>query len=341
MHKALLFEKLPRNFVRCGICRWNCKIAPGSSGVCRMYQNSGGVLYNLNYGLASSVAIDPIEKKPLYHFYPGSRVFSLGSWGCNFHCPGCQNWSISCVDINSADRSSEMVSPEEAVRLAKENDCKGIAWTYNEPTMWFEYTLDTAKLARQNGLYTVYVTNGYISPSALDTIGPYLDAWRVDVKGFSADFYRRIAKITHWEGILENAERAQKKWQMHVEVVTNITPGQNDDDIQLKGIAGWIKAQLGELTPWHVTRFYPQYNELDIPPTPIATLEKAIRIGKETGLKFIYAGNVPGHNAENTFCFKCGKMVVQRQGYITNILGLNGVQCRYCGSGLNFKRGEQ
>jgi pyruvate formate lyase activating enzyme len=341
MKKALLFEKLGGNFVRCGICRWNCKIAPGASGVCRRYKNSGGELFNLNYGMASSVAVDPIEKKPLYHFYPGSRVFSLGSWGCNFHCQGCQNWSIACVDFASAENDSEMISPQESVRRAKENDCDGIAWTYNEPTIWFEYTLDSAKLAKQNGLYTVYVTNGYITPAALDMIGPYLDAWRVDVKGFTDGFYRRLAKITHWEGILETAEQAKKKWQMHVEVVTNITPGLNDDDAQLKSIAGWINTHLGELTPWHVTRFFPQYNELDIPPTPVATIERAIRIGKESGLKFVYPGNVTGHVDENTFCFHCGKMVVQRQGYTVHILGLNGSCCQYCGSELNFRRGKK
>ena len=340
MHQALLHEKLAGNYVKCGICRWRCKIAPGSFGVCRMYLNQNGDLFNLNYGLASSVAIDPIEKKPLNHFHPGSRVFSLGSWGCNFHCPGCQNWSISCVDFTAVENQSEKITPEEAVRLTQKNGCAGIAWTYNEPTMWFEYTLDSAKLARQNGLYTVYVTNGYMTSEALETIGPYLDAWRVDIKGFNSDYYRKLAKITHWEGILETAERAKKKWQMHVEVVTNITPGQNDDDIQLKGIAGWIKNNLGELTPWHVTRFYPQYQEQDIPPTPVETLEKAIRFGREAGLKFIYAGNVPGHNSENTLCYQCGKLVVKRQGYNTQILGLNNDRCGFCGADLNFRRGQ-
>lgn len=340
MHEALLYKKLAGSYVSCGICRWRCKIAPGSSGVCRMYQNNQGVLNNLNYGLASSVAIDPIEKKPLYHFHPGSRVFSLGSWGCNFHCPGCQNWSISCVDFAAVENQSEMISPEEAVRLTKQSGCAGLAWTYNEPAVWFEYTVDSAKLARKSGLYTVYVTNGYMTTEALDTIGPYLDAWRVDIKGFTDDFYRGLAKITHWEGILETAERAKKKWNMHVEVVTNITPGQNDDDAQLKGIANWIYEKLGDLTPWHVTRFHPQYQEQDIPPTPIETLERAIEIGKEAGLKFIYAGNVPGHDAENTFCYQCGKMVVQRQGYSTRVVGLNGSRCQFCGGDLNFRRGQ-
>jgi pyruvate formate lyase activating enzyme len=339
MHKALLSEKLDGGQVKCNICRWRCRVAPDRAGVCRMYKNIGGTLYNMNYALASSVAADPIEKKPLFHFHPGSQVFSLGSWGCNFHCQGCQNWQISCAEIAPAGRGSEEISPSQAIDLTRNNGCQGLAWTYNEPTMWFEYTLDSAKLARQNNLYTVYVTNGYMTPEALDTLGPYLDAWRVDVKGFKDELYRRLAKITHWEGILETAERAKNKWNMHVEVITNVIPTLNDDDAQLNGIARWIKERLGELTPWHVTRFYPQYQELNLPPTPVATLEHALEIGKKAGLKFIYVGNVPGHNGENTICYKCGRMVVQRQGYNTRVLGLQGSKCKFCGAELNFRSG--
>jgi len=337
MHRALLFQKLDQSRVRCNICRWRCKIAPEKSGVCRMYRNSGGVLYNLNYALASSVAIDPIEKKPLFHFYPGTQVFSLGSWGCNFHCQGCQNWQISCSEIAPPGRGSEEVLPEKAVIMSEHGDCQGIAWTYNEPTMWFEYTLDTAKKAKEKNLYTAYVTNGYMTPEALDILGPYLDAWRVDVKGFTSEFYRKLARITHWEGILETAERAKKKWNMHLEVITNLIPTLNDDDEQLKGIAGWIHDKLGELTPWHVTRFYPQYQALDLPPTPITSLEHAMEIGKQSGLKFIYIGNVPGHNGENTTCYQCGRLTVERQGYSTKVLGLKGSKCKFCGAELNFR----
>ena len=225
----------------------------------------------------------------------------------------------------------------QRARARSQSGCQGIAWTYNEPTMWFEYTLDSAKLARQNHLYTVYVTNGYMTPEALDLIGPYLDAWRVDVKGFSDDFYRKLAKITHWEGILEVAERARKKWNMHLEVVTNIVPTRNDDDQQLKGIAGWIHDKLGELTPWHVTRFYPQYQATDLEPTPLSTLERALRIGREAGLKFIYTGNVPGHDGENTYCYSCHKRVVERRGYDARIIGLAGSKCKFCGAELNFR----
>lgn len=333
LHQAILYEELPGSRVRCHVCQWRCSIAPGKFGVCKMYQNREGRLYSLNYAVVSSAAVDPIEKKPMFHFFPGSQVFSLGSWGCNFHCRDCQNWEIAIVETA---RESRVISPQAAVDMAGRYNCGGIAWTYNEPSVWFDYTLDSAKLARENNLYTVYVTNGYLTPEALDTIGPFLDAWRVDIKGFSDAFYRKLAKIQGWQGILEVAKRAREKWGMHVEVVTNIIPTMNDDDEQLKGIASWIYGELGELTPWHVTRFHPYHDLSYLPPTPIPTLERALAIGKEAGLKYIYTGNVPGHQSENTICHSCGKLVVKRHGYHTELIGLDGAHCRFCGADLNM-----
>lgn len=230
-----------------------------------------------------------------------------------------------------------MISPQEAVKLTKQRSCEGIAWTYNEPSIWFEYTLDSARLAKQSGLYTVYVTNGYLTPEALDTIGPCLDAWRVDVKGFSDALYRDLAKIHRWRGILEVAKRAQEKWGMHVEVVTNVIPTMNDDDEQLEGIARWMRDELGELTPWHVTRFYPHHDMMHLPPTSIASLEKAYDIGKRAGLRFVYLGNVPGHDGENTVCYSCGKVVIRRVGYDTEVVGVDGSRCKFCGAELNLR----
>jgi len=337
VHEAVLYEKLAQQRVRCNTCQWRCVINPGKLGVCRMYQNQGGTLYNLNYASVSSLAADPIEKKPLFHFFPGSLVLSLGSWGCNFHCQDCQNWEISCLETTKPWRAQRQVLPEEAVAMAKSHRCAGIAWTYNEPGIGFEYTLDSARLAKENNLYTVYVTNGYLTPEALDTIGPYLDAWRVDVKGFSDPLYRNLARINKWQGILEVARRAKDKWRMHVEVITNIIPTMNDDDKQLRGIAGWIREELGELTPWHVTRFYPNYNLSHLPPTPLATLEHACDIGREAGLRFVYVGNIPGHRSESTFCYSCGKLIIERVGYQTKVVGLKGSKCRSCGAELNFR----
>ena len=335
VREAMLYEALPDSRVRCNVCQWRCIIGPDKFGVCRVRQNREGKLYLLNYALVSSAAVDPIEKKPLFHFFPGSEVFSLGGWGCNFHCQDCQNWEIACTDVPA--NASQVVNPEAAIEIARQHGSGGIAWTYNEPAIWLEYTLDSARLARENKLYTVYVTNGYSTPEALDAIGPYLDAWRVDIKGFSDALYKNLAKISKWRGILDVAKRAKEKWGMHVEVVTNIIPTMNDDDEQLQGIAGWIRSELGQLTPWHVTRFYPHHHISDLPPTPVATLERAIAIGREAGLRFIYAGNIPGHSSENTTCYSCGRLVVKRRGYQTQVLGLDGSKCRFCGADLNFR----
>jgi pyruvate formate lyase activating enzyme len=332
--EAVLYEVLPGDRVRCHVCQWRCALGPGKLGVCRMRVNRDGTVYVLNYAAVSSMAADHIEKKPLFHFFPGSYVFSLGTWGCNFHCRGCQNWQISCGDIPSA---SQCLSPQREIELARQHGCRGVSWTYNEPAVWFEYTLDSARLARDNDLYTVYVTNGYLTPEALDAIGPWLDAWRVDIKGFSHGVYRELARIPHWRGILDVTRRARDKWNMHVEVVTNIVPSLSDDEEQLKGIAGWIRDNLGELTPWHVTRFHPLYEFSHLSATPVATLERAYAIGKEAGLKFVYLGNVPGHEHENTVCYSCGSTVVRRVGYDSEVVGLEGSRCKSCGAELNFR----
>ena len=337
MHEALLYQKLEDGRIQCHTCQWRCKIGSNRYGVCGMYHHRDGVLYDINYAVASSVAADPIEKKPLFHFFPGTMVFSLGTLGCNFHCKHCQNWEIAMADSTTIQRRCQEIMPETAVDLAKGNHCQGIAWTYNEPSIWFEYTLDSARLAKENNLYTVYVTNGYISPEAMDTIGPYLDAWRVDIKGFTDSLYRNLAKVPHWREILDVTRRAQTKWQMHVEVVTNIIPTMNDDDQQLEDLARWIHNELGELTPWHVTRFYPQHRMMHLPPTPVATLERACNIGRKAGLKFVYTGNVPGHGNENTVCYSCDRQIVERHGYQTRIAGLQDSRCRFCGAELNFR----
>jgi pyruvate formate lyase activating enzyme len=337
MREAVLYEKLPDSRVGCRTCQWRCRINPGKYGACGMYRNQDGTLFNLNYGRVSSVAADPIEKKPLFHFHPGTLCFSLGTLGCNFHCKHCQNWEISTADSSALLRDCRELLPAASIDLAIKSRCQGIAWTYNEPVIWFEHTLESAKLAKEKNLYTVYVTNGYATPEALDTIGPYLDAWRVDVKGFSDAFYKELSGVPRWREILEVTKRAKEKWRMHVEVVTNIIPTMNDDDVQLRGIADWIRQELGELTPWHITRFFPHHRLMHLPPTPLATLEHAFDIGKEAGLKFVYAGNVPGHDSESTRCYRCGKTVIRRVGYDTQIVGLEGSRCRSCGAELNVR----
>ncbi len=338
MHEAILYDKLEGGKIRCRVCPRLCVVADGKNGYCCVRGNREGSFYSLTYGKITSAAIDPIEKKPLFHFHPGTSVFSLGSAGCNLRCVHCQNWEIA-HDKPGQDELARMagLTPEQAVAAARENNCAGIAWTYNEPTIWLEYTIDTAKLAREAGLYTVYVTNGYATLEAVDAIGPLLGAYRVDVKGFTDELYVNLANAKNWRTILAAAEQAKKKWSCHVEIVTNVIPTMNDDDAQLKNIAEWIRDALGPETPWHVTRFMPYLKLSYLPPTPVATLERARTIGLEAGLDFVYIGNVPGHAGENTFCPECGALDIERDGYATKLKGITEKgDCSECGKPLGL-----
>jgi pyruvate formate lyase activating enzyme len=254
----------------------------------------------------------------------------MGAVGCNFKCPGCQNWSISHEVADESARGLRKITSEESVLILEKYHCKGISWTYNEPAIWHEYTLESAKLAHQKGFYTVYVTNGYISQEALDMIGPYLDGYRVDIKGFSNSTYKKISKIARPEGIFEMAKRAKFHWKMHVECITNVTPTINDSEDELREIARWIKRELDEFTPWHVTRFHPHLDLSHLPPTPIKKLERAWEIGKEEGLKYVYMGNVPGHRWEDTYCHRCGRCIIERSGFTITKAFLEDGKCKFC-----------
>jgi pyruvate formate lyase activating enzyme len=309
-----LAERLPDGRLGCLVCQRACALAEGGLGFCRVRRNEAGRVVPLSYGRVAALHLANVERKPLYHFYPGEVMLSVGGLGCNFRCPGCQNRDLSRADVPDALASLPYTAPEDLVRMAVEHDLLGVSWTYNEPAIWFEYTLDGSRLAREAGLMTNYVTNGSLTARALDTIGPYLDAYRVDVKGFSEDTYRRVAGFGGFRGILDVAERAAHKWGMHVECVTNVTPGMNDSDDELRAIAGWIARSLGPDVPWHVTAFAPHGDFAHLPRTPVASLERARRIGVDEGLRFVYLGNVPGHRAENTWCPGCGALLIQRTG---------------------------
>lgn len=332
LKEAMLYEKLSDQAVCCHICQRFCEILKDERGYCRTRQNRGGRLFSQIYGEVSSWRRAPIEIKPVYHYLPGSYALSLGSVGCNFLCPGCQNWEISFALSQPLSIQTEYISPEKALELAQDYHCQGISWTYNEPTLWFEYTLECARLAKARGFYTNYVTNGYLSPEALDTIGPYLDIFRLDIKGFTANVYKKIAHIRNWEGILAVASRAKKRWQMHVEVVTNLIPGINDDLGQLQDLATWIKSELGSDTPWHITRFSPHWKFSHLCPTPIEKLEEIRDMAMSDGLKFVYIGNVSAHPANHTYCPGCGKIVVQRDGWGKVICKLTSNRCPFCGT---------
>lgn len=338
--KAILWEKKENNFVQCNICHNRCLIAPGSVSRCLSRKNVGGEMELNTFGLVSSLADDPIEKKPLYHFHPGTRVFSVGGWGCNFRCLHCQNWQISQVPKEVVERIQKekpeteayCVTPQKLVELTEKYECQGLAWTYNEPAIWLEYTIESARLAKEKGFYTVYVTNGYITPEALDLIAPYLDAFRVDLKSYDDKFYREVCGVKDARGVFETTIHA-KELGMHIEAVTNIIPTYNDSDETLKNLAGWIVKNLGEDTPWHVTRFFPYCKFEHLPPTPLETLEKAFKTGKEAGLNFVYKGNISEES--ETVCPDCEKTAIKRNFRVVIDVTSEG-KCRQCGRSLNI-----
>jgi len=342
-HEALLYERRDDRSVDCGVCPRRCHIAPGKAGVCRARLNRDGVLDSIVYARSISAAADPIEKKPLFHFFPGTTVLSLGTVGCTFRCVHCQNWQIAHADARELAGGGRGAGDlrdlpvEKLPVLAEHNGCAGIAWTYNEPTVWFEYVLDGARVAHQHGLYTVMVTNGYITTEALDMLAPHIDAYRVDIKAFSDDVYKRLCRIPHFQPVLDAAVRAQTHHGCHVEIVTNVIPTLNDDDDTLRRIAAWIVEELGPKTPWHVTRFVPYLELSHLPATPVRTLERAADIGSKAGLEFVYVGNVPGHDRENTRCPACGRLVARRTGYRIEDLAIRGRHCAMCGADLNVR----
>ena len=324
LKESLLSERVNSDRFRCNMCQWRCVIPPDGVGHCHTIVNYNMKLYTTIYGVISSAAVDPIEKKPVFHYKPGSSVFSVGSLGCNFRCVFCQNWEIAYADaLNDSSMCRTGITPEKLLQMAQSNAAEGVAWTYNEPSIWLNYTLDCAKLCKKNGLYTIYVTNGYSTPEALDMIAPYLDVYRVDIKSMEPEFYKKLIKVPFGSGIFDVAKRAKQKWGIHVECVTNIIPTWNDSTENLTKTANWICESLGSDTPWHITRFFP-YGELsNLSPTPINTLMNAVKIAKNAGLKFVYLGNVSTETGENTYCPECGNLCVERLGYQTRITGLN------------------
>ncbi len=287
--EALLYTKDKGASAICAVCPHRCRIAPGKTGYCGVRSNEGGTLYSLIYNKVSSLANDPIEKKPLYHFHPGSRVLSAGSVGCNLRCMHCQNYSISQVRPSGA--MLRTVTAEQFIAYAQQEGCAGVAWTYNEPTIWLEYMLEGAQLAKKAGLYTVSVTNGYITEEALELIGPYIEAYALDIKGWTKKFAKEVCGVPDLAPVLEAAKLMRHRWKAHVEVTTNIIPGHNDDDEQLRSIAKWIVKELGAEVPWHVSRAFPRH-KMHFDPTPLESLQRARDIGLSAGLQLVHVGNV-------------------------------------------------
>ena len=294
MHEALLYQKLNNKRVCCLTCQKKCVVENNNQGFCQTRINKDGRLYSSIYGIVSSVNLDPIEKKPVFHFKPGSMCLSLGSYGCNFRCQFCQNFEISYTDCSLLNLKNEKyLSPAQVVKMAIKLKADGIAWTYNEPAIWLEYCLDGAKLAKAENLYTCWVTNGYATTQAIDVIGPYLDIYRVDLKSSRDFFYQKLIGIPKAKNIFDTTKYVHDKYpKIHIECVTNIIPGWNDDEKDLKKISLWIVKNLGPKTPWHVTRFFPHAKMTDTPPTPLKTIMKAKETGLKQGLLFVYGGNL-------------------------------------------------
>jgi len=329
LHDALLFDQLKEEQVQCHLCAHRCKISEGGAGICRVRENHGGRLYTRVYGNLIAQNVDPIEKKPLYHFYPGSTAYSIATPGCNFHCEWCQNWQISQMPrlINLPDR--RRVPPEAIVEAAIATGSQSIAYTYTEPTIFFEYSLDVSKLAHEAGIRNVYVTNGFMTPEMIDLYHPWLDAANVDIKAFKDETYRKLMG-GRLEPVLESCRRL-KAAGVWLEVTTLIVPGVNDDPDELRGLAQFIFDDLGPETPWHLSRFYPQYKMTDQPPTGEEVLLDTKAMGEEVGLEFIYIGNVAGIYATN--CKTCGQQLIIRSGYQTRIVGLDHEgHCTACGT---------
>lgn len=311
---AVLWQTKEDNKVQCSLCSFRCLIKDGELGHCCVRKNVAGKLYSLNYDQVCAANVDPIEKKPLFHFQPGSLSFSVACIGCNFRCSFCQNWQISQAALEGNMNQGDSVAPEQIVKAAIQSDCKSIAYTYTEPTIFMELCAETGTLAKENGIANVFVTNGYMTRRAIDFAADWLDGINVDLKSFSDDYYKTLCKA-RIQPVLDTIKYIANETNIWLEVTTLIVPDENDSDDELKQLAEFIVNSTGPDTPWHVSRFIPQYKYLDSHATPIATIQKAERIGKQAGLKFIYPGNIPGTKSESTFCPNCDKLLIERQGY--------------------------
>lgn len=329
MKEALFYEKLQDGRVRCGLCHHRCVIAQGERGLCAVRENRDGVLYSLVYGKVVSANVDPVEKKPFFHFQPGSRSFSIATVGCNFKCLHCQNWTISQLPRDRGEVIGEWVPPEVIVEEAKRRGCRSISYTYTEPTVFFEYAYEVAKLAKAQGLRNLFVTNGYMSLEALEFIAPYLDGANVDLKAFSDKFYQEICGA-RLEPVLSVISR-MRQLGIWVEVTTLLIPGLNDDREQLRQLAAFIKS-VDPAIPWHVTAFHPDYRLLTVPPTPVTALKKAREIGLREGLRYVYSGNVPGAPGEDTYCYGCGELLIKRWGFRLLENRVQKGRCPRCGA---------
>jgi pyruvate formate lyase activating enzyme len=329
IREAMLYFPLEDQKVSCVLCHHNCQIAPGKFGICGVRENREGKLFTRVFGDIIAAHVDPIEKKPLYHFLPGSTSFSVATIGCNFRCPFCQNWQISQASKGQdVFDQGHKYSPQDIVLSAKKHRCQSISYTYTEPTIYFEYAYETARLAKKEGLANVFVTNGYMRPEALETIEPYLDACNVDLKAFHEDFYKDMCGA-HLQPVLDSI-RLMKELNIWVEITTLVIPGRNDSREEFTQIARFIR-DVDPNIPWHISRFHPDYKYTDSDATSVESLRLARSVGLEEGLRFIYIGNVLGES-EGTLCPNCQKMLIPRQGFYISENNIQEGKCPFCGT---------
>jgi pyruvate formate lyase activating enzyme len=338
MKETLLYEKFNNKRVRCNVCSHRCVMAPNERGICGVRENRDGKLYLLVYGKAIASASDPIEKKPFFHFLPKSKTYSFATVGCNFRCINCQNADISQAPkegyyFENKKIPGEDMPPDKIVQAALKNNCKSISYTYTEPTIFLEYALDTMKLAREKGLKNCFVSNGYMTKEAAELTIPYLDAINIDLKSFNDDSYQKYCGAS-LEPVLSTLKLMKKKG-VWLEVTTLLIPDFNDSHKELTRVVKFIKNELGEDVPWHVSRFYPAYGLAGIASTSVDKIHKACILGVKNGLKWVYAGNIPGDKDEDTYCHKCGELMIDRRGYEIKRLDKNG-KCSKCKSSLDI-----
>jgi len=332
--EAYLSQTLSGGVVQCQVCEHFCAIKPGGTGKCGVRRNEDGTIYLTVYAEPVAVHVDPIEKKPLFHFLPRSGALSVGTFGCNLRCSFCQNWQMSQA-WDAADRAArqvQQVPPEALVNTCLREGIPIIAYTYNEPTVFYEYTYDTAKLAHQQGIKNVYVSNGFMSQAALDMIEPYLDGINVDLKAFTDEFYREQCG-GRLEPVKRNITHIARETDIWIEVTTLLIPGLNDSEEELQEMAAWL-AEVSPDLVWHVTAFHPDYEMLERPPTSQRALARAYEIGKEAGLRYVYVGNVRDADRESTYCPECGKKLIQRHWYSVQEMWSGGGVCPGCGHAL-------
>ena len=326
--EAQFWEKLPNDFVKCGLCPWRCTIAPNQRGLCRTRENINGKLYTLTYSRPCTINIDPIEKKPFFHFLPSAPAFSIATAGCNVGCKFCQNWQLSKITPEESD--ALYIPPEDIVKLAKKSNAKVIAYTYSEPTIFYEYMIEISSIAKKEGLKNVVVSCGYINPEPLKKLLKYVDAYKVDLKAFNEKYYEDVvgAKL---EPVLETI-KIVKKSGVHLEIVYLVVPTLNDNPDEVKQMCKWLVKNIGTNVPLHFTRFHPDYKMLNYPSTPVSTVENLRKIAMEEGLKYVYVGNVPPGNAgENTYCPNCKKLLIKRLGFGVAENNVTDGKCKFCG----------